>query len=287
MKMRKIKQNLVLILSVFCCPIAIYANSEYTMHVTNNADISIQISATNVKCMEQIEDEGGTYNIERYFQVNIAPGATYDLYLKDEDTGSCNGDPKSFDLVAKANLSSKGIEPMDGVDYQAYLTWVHQKNSGNWETKMYDYQNTHYKSAVLGYTNQLCKSGGGWIDCSDWIDGGSEFKVTVEQTNYEYQLESLNLGDVIVTDGLGEVIPVEPLTDSVNFLEGITYYVRFSKTQSYCNIRDELISCPSSIEFLSKNKDIVFVCGQTEVGNPACPWTTNGDAVDDFDLDYL
>ncbi|TNF69170.1 MAG: hypothetical protein EP298_04355 [Gammaproteobacteria bacterium] len=273
MNTKNLKSRIILILSIFNFPLFVYANSEYNMYITNNTDVTIQISATNVKCMEQIEDEGGTHNIETYFQVNIAPGNTYNLYLKDEDTGSCSGNSKRFDLVSRALLSSEGIEPLDGVDYKTYLRWIHDKNDGNWETMMTTFTDDSYSSNVLTYTNVLCQSGSDWIGCSSWIDGGSNFKATVEETNYEYQIDTLNLGNAVVTDGFGKIIPIEPLTNSIEFREGITYYVRFSKISTYCMIKDELITCPSSIDFISYDKDVVFACAQTELGDSTCPWT--------------
>ncbi|TNF70238.1 MAG: hypothetical protein EP298_00225 [Gammaproteobacteria bacterium] len=275
--MNKLKHILILFIIILFYPALMYADSTYWMDVTNNTSFDIIISAKNVKCIDRIENEGNVYeNIEKYFQIRIRPGKVGRFDFQDDGDGSdCNGGhSKRFDMVATADVDD--IDPLDDVGYEAVLRWMHDNHDDNWETIMMNIIDDEYYSHVMTYTNMLCENGDGWVNCSDWVDGGSNFKVTVEETGYQYQVNTINLGDVVVTDGFGKQIPVEPLTHSISFQEKETYYIRFSKTSKYCLIRDKLVSCPSCVEFLSDDdNNLIFACAQTESGQPACPWTTD------------
>ncbi|MCF6775434.1 hypothetical protein L3V83_02485 [Thiotrichales bacterium 19X7-9] len=81
-----------------------------------------------------------------------------------------------------------------------------------------------------------------------------------------------NLGQLIVTDGYGEVVPLDD-DGYIHFQYHIAYEIHFSKVQSFCTTQWGKISCPSSIEKIREGDELIFTCAQTTSKDSVCPWT--------------
>ncbi|TNF69167.1 MAG: hypothetical protein EP298_04340 [Gammaproteobacteria bacterium] len=88
----------------------------------------------------------------------------------------------------------------------------------------------------------------------------------------EYNFRSIQLGEVVVTDGYGRPASIDESTNYIGIMYDQNYFIRFTKTSSVCTIMEGIINCPSSIDFVYTNNTVIFMCTQTHSGDSSCPW---------------
>ncbi|MCF6807768.1 hypothetical protein L3V79_05110 [Thiotrichales bacterium 19S9-12] len=259
--MKKIIISLVFLLF----PIYAFADQWYTVIVKNTLNVPITYDGYHDKeCIQTLE-------IPDDFRVE--PGDENQFRFEDDGDGAtCGTRMKEITFHFKAELPEE--EKIDSKIYDIEIDFDHEKQ-GSWKTKMFD--NAPNVDRPMALTSAFC----GGENCLDrWVRGSEPLEITIGLRDLAkdlFHIETLNLGNVSLTDGLGKLVPVEPLTGAkyIDITQPNPYRINFSRTTRECILRDNEFICPSSINYytLGNGQAIMFACAQESSGDATCPWT--------------
>ncbi|MCF6765172.1 hypothetical protein L3V82_05265 [Thiotrichales bacterium 19S3-7] len=254
-----------------CCALFIpstgYSDSFYNLSIKNDLNIPLKYEFLSEKCTT-------TSTLRSSSDYIINPKSTKMASFIDKNSGGCWNQEKKITIRVYALVEEAYNNP-DGVYYMD-IRWRH-KNNLPWQTKMYDITSGDLDKRQLQLSDARCD---GSYCLNLWTNqsGDSDLSVTIsasEYAKYMYTFKSILLGDVYVQDGLGgEVVP-NPDTGAVELrYDTEKYYVKFKNSPERCTIIEGMINCPKSIDFLRKDRTIIFTCAQVRQGDSACPWAT-------------
>ncbi|MCF6775426.1 hypothetical protein L3V83_02445 [Thiotrichales bacterium 19X7-9] len=268
----------IFFVAVSFLPLKVFADDTYTMTIKNNLNVPIKVETADVSCIEWVN----LNQLGNDHQIQAQSTGSFQFRDDNDGFGGCWNSEKKLTFILTALI---GDFEQQGKTYKLYARWKH-KNKTPWQTIIYDDRaNDPEKQLVIKKatcSNENC--------LNSYRDGGDPSYIEVgasDLASYQYILSSIQFGDVIIQDGLGAIVPVEPLSGAVDLDYEEKYFVKFTKSTNNCTIIEGMIYCPSSVEFLRDGKEIIFTCSQKEPGDAQCPWAINNDTVNNFDLDYL
>ncbi|MCF6775419.1 hypothetical protein L3V83_02410 [Thiotrichales bacterium 19X7-9] len=301
----------VLFSNLIFLPINSYATraAEYEATIENTLPMTVEVNTENWNCIDWVQINGNTVkrtdsdSKKSDLILTIPPKSSSKITFKslddnDKISRSCYGgtcitdyEYKCKDEYKKLTFKMHPYIPQSQMEtystYDMYVRFRHRnKNDGESrfqdDTKSETGQNSELlleKSICVSYTglNKSCldtwasktkKKDRAIVPLYFKIGGGSE------ETMYHYSMSSVALGDVTVKDGLGGIVEPDPITKQVELkYKDEKYYVSFSRSTAKCTLKEGMLKCPTSIDFLRKESNIIFLCAQTEHNHSHCPWT--------------
>ncbi|MCF6775430.1 hypothetical protein L3V83_02465 [Thiotrichales bacterium 19X7-9] len=255
----------VLTIPLSIIPLSSYAKADYTLYVRNTLSVPVTVSGMSKQCIKRAD---GPKVIPAKPRNAEYGEATYTFTDDNAGLFSCLNKQKKITFKIDPHLGDAKVE---GKTYDFYVRWRHE-NQLPWATKMYEID--HKDTTMLSLTEALCKG----KDClNKWRDseGNMDLVIRIESApgaEYSIELQSLQLGDVVVSDGFGKPVYSDPLSNRVDLKYDEKYIIRFTKSQAKCTALKGMFHCPSSVDFTYQGGTAVFTCTQLESGDPNCPW---------------
>lgn len=269
MKLKKQKLFFILFLCSVSMPFISYADSTYKLTINNHLSVPIRYQLSDKTCINWVEQFRSSSNY------TIDPKSSGEISFQDNNGGGCWNQEKKLTINIDALTNVIDSDKIYDLD----IRWVHKNKafSGGWSTIMYDITAGESDKKQLLLSNARCDGS----NClNTWASKGGPLVVDVSASNlasYQYILTSIQLGDVLVQDGFGGTILPDPISGAVDLKYDEKYYIKFSKSANTCTLIEGMIRCPASVDFLRRDKTVIFSCHQVEAGTPACPWTLIAD----------
>jgi hypothetical protein len=231
------------------------ADAKYTVTIFNSLGYAFSVSKYEHRCLKDSKTDGLPLTVKAHSSGKFS-------FV--DDNGSCWNQPKWAKFSVKLDVAGNQEQELK-------FQWYH-KNDTPWWTQITQLSTT----GSLKLISATC-AGSNCLKSSKY-KGTGDMNITMQVgvadgASYEVVPVSLQLGKVQVTDGLGAVMPVDPVSERVALEYDKKYIIHFSKTQKQCVSNMGLISCPSSIDFKRDGDKIIFTCQQGNPRDPQCPWT--------------
>ncbi|TNF68904.1 MAG: hypothetical protein EP298_05545 [Gammaproteobacteria bacterium] len=244
----------------------LYAQSNYTMYITNYLKQSITISHDYDNCINSGADSG-------MHSFTIDPNQTKSFAFADKNSGlHCYNKNKRFQLK---------IATTGSCNHSMIIKWNHD---GSWQHGWHTEMSTQSGDSQHGMSmlSATCNDS----NCLNTeYNSGSDFNINVTigiDPSIITGLSSYGLGDPYAETIAGDLIKKNCITDAqeVNLSNG-KYAVYFTSTTNRCSINNGEIQCPSSIGYVKYNQKLTFVCLHGQSNDPACPWIIKNSGSDD------